>query len=112
MQAVISAIDAQTAAGTIEIGTAGMATLLVSMTLAKPSFTESGGVITLAGAPISANAAATGTGASARIKDGVGTVIVSGLTVGTSAADINLNSVSITTGQAVTLNSGTITHSP
>jgi hypothetical protein len=112
MNAVITAIDAQTAAGTIEIGTTGMAAVLVIIALSKPSFTESAGVITMAGAPKSANATVTGTAASARIKDGAGTIQVSGLTVGTSGADVNLASVAITSGQAVTLNSGTITHSP
>jgi hypothetical protein len=38
--------------------------------------------------------------------------VVTGLTVGTSGSDINLNSVSITNGQTVTLTSGTITHAP
>jgi hypothetical protein len=32
------------------------------------------------------------------------------LTVGTSASDINLDSVSITSGQTVTITSATITH--
>jgi hypothetical protein len=42
--------------------------------------------------------------------DGGGTAIVSGLTVGTSGQDINLNSTSITNGQTVTISTGTITH--
>jgi hypothetical protein len=41
--------------------------------------------------------------------DGGGTAIVSGLTVGTSGQDINLNSTSITNGQTVTISTGTIT---
>ena len=112
MTAAINAIDSQASPGTIEIGSAAMAAVLCTITLSKPSFTESGGVITMAGAPKSANATATGTAASARIKDGAGIVQVSGLTVGTSGSDINLSTVAITSGQAVTLNSGTITHSP
>ena len=112
MTAVITAIDAQTAAGTLEIGTATMALLLVSIPLAKPSFTESGGVITMATVPRTANATATGTAAAAQIKDGAGTIFVSGLTVGTTGTDIILSTTAITSGQAVTINSGTITHSP
>ena len=112
MQAVITAIDANAAPGFIEIGTAGMAAVLCSITLSKPSFTETGGVITMAGAPKSGVAGASGTAANARIKDGGGNIIVSGLTVGTSGSDINLNSVSITSGQTITLSSATITHSP
>jgi hypothetical protein len=112
MTAVVNAIDNNAAAAYIEIGTSGMAATLVTITLAKPSFTESGGVITMAGAPKSGTAGASGTAAAARIKDGGGGIQVSGLTVGTSGADINLNSVSITSGQTVTLSSGTITHAP
>ena len=63
------------------------------------------------GVPNAANATGTGTAAVARIKEGGGTTVLDGLTVGTSAADIILNSVSITTGQQVSISSGTITHS-
>jgi hypothetical protein len=35
---------------------------------------------------------------------------VTGLTVGTSGSDINLNSTSITSGGTVTISSATITH--
>ena len=113
MQAVITAIDSNASPATLEIGTAGMATTLVSITLAKPSFTESGGVITMSGVPKSGVAGANGTAAAARIKDGGGTNIqVTGLTVGTSASDIILNSTAISSGQTVTISSGTITHSP
>jgi hypothetical protein len=110
MAAVITAIDANASPGTIEIGTAGMAAVLATITLSKPSFTESGGVITMAGAPKSGIAAGTGTAAAARIKEGGGTSVVTGLTVGTSGCDINLNGVSIVSGQTVTLSSGTISH--
>jgi len=112
MQADISAIDANASPGVIEIGTTGMATVLVVITLAKPSFTESGGVLTMAGAPKSGTASNTGTAAAARIKDGGGNVVVSGLTVGVSGSDINLGSVSVASGQVVTLSSGTLTHAP
>jgi len=110
MNAVVTAIDAGTSFGVLEIGTAGFSTSLVSITLQKPSFTEASGVITAAGVPLSGTASATGTAAAARIKDSSGTIVVSGLTVGTSGTDVILNSTSITTGQTVTLTSGTITH--
>ena len=112
MQAVITAVDANAAPATLEIGTASMGAVLGIITLAKPSFTESGGVLTMAGAPKSGTASSTGTAAAARIKDGGGNVIVSGLTVGVSGSDINLGSVSVASGQQVTLSSGSITHSP
>ncbi len=111
MAAVIAAIDANASPAYMEIGTTGMASILATIPLSDPSFTESGGVITMAGAPKSDTAADnTGTAAEARIKDGGGNVIVSGLTVGTSGANINLNSVAIQAGQTVTITSGTITH--
>lgn len=111
MREVIDAIDAETDPGTLQIGTAGMAQVLVELELEKPSFTESGGVITMAGVPISGVAGASGTAAAARIRDGDDNDVVTGLTVGTSGAEVNLNSVDISSGQTVTLSSGTITHS-
>lgn len=110
MNSVITAIDAAVGNGYIEIGTAGMALVLVTIAFQKPSFTESGGVITMAGAPKSGIATGTGTAAAARIRTSVAADVITGLTVGVSGSDINLNSTSITTGQTVTLTSGTITH--
>jgi hypothetical protein len=110
MAAVITAIDVNAAPAKLEIGTAGMAQTLVSITLGDPSFSESGGVITMTGVPKSGTATQSGTAAAARIRDGGNTDVVTGLTVGTSGQDINLNSTSITNGQTVTISSGTITH--
>lgn len=112
MNAVIAQIDAGAGPGTLEIGTTGMGSVLAVLTLADPCGTASGGVLTFDFDPdISDNSANnTGTAAEARIKDSDGNVIISGLTVGTSGSDINLDSTSITTGQTVTLTSGTITH--
>jgi hypothetical protein len=112
MQAVITAIDVNASPALIEICTAAFASVIVTITLSDPSFTESGGVITMAGAPKSgvASLAGTNTAAVARIKDGGNNTIVNNLTVGTSGSDINLNSTSITQGQTVTLTSGTLTH--
>jgi hypothetical protein len=112
MTAVVNAIDNNAAAAYLEIGTASMAAVLVVITLSKPSFTEAAQAITMAGVPKSGTASATGTAAAARFKDGGGGIQVSGLTVGVSGSDINLNSVSITNGQTVTISSGTITHAP
>ena len=112
MQDVINAIDAQAGVGILEIGTAGMAAVLVVINFQKPSFSQASGVITALGAPLSGTATGTGTAASARIKDGAGTAQVTGLTVGTSGSDINLNNTSIAVGQTVTITSASITHSP
>lgn len=46
----------------------------------------------------------------AQIKDSGGTAEITGLTVGTSGADINLDNNNIDSGQDVTLTSATITH--
>jgi hypothetical protein len=58
----------------------------------------------------SVTASGTGTAAAARIKTSGGTSNLTGLTVGTSGSDINLDSTSITSGQTVTLSSATIQH--
>jgi len=110
MTAVLTALDAQSSFAYIEICSAAYAAVLVTVTLAKPSFTEGSQVLTIAGAPKSGVAGNTGTAAIARIKDSAGTVIAQGLTVGTSASDFNLNSTSITSGQTVTISTCTITH--
>jgi hypothetical protein len=112
MTAVRDAIDASATAGTLEIGTAAMASVLATFTLADPSGTISGAVLTLDFDPDISDTSAdnSGTAAAARIKNGDGTDIITGLTVGTSGTDIILDSVSITAGQTVTLTAGTITH--
>lgn len=111
MAAVISQIDAGAGASTLEIGTAAMGAVLATFTFADPSGTAASGVLTFDFDPdLEATASGTGTAAAAQIKDGDGTVVISGLTVGTSGTDIVLDSVSITSGQTVTLATGTITH--
>ena len=108
LSAVVTAIGT---AGKIEIGTAGMASVLAVIDLGNPAGTVSGGILTFSGFPRSDTSAdASGTAAAARIRDSGNTDIVTGLTVGTSAADIILDSVAITAGQTVTLNSASITH--
>lgn len=112
MSAVIAQIDAGAGPGTLEIGTTGFGSVLAAITLADPSGTAAAGVLTFDFDPdiSDTSANATGTAAEARIKDSNGTIVISGLTVGTSGADINLDSASITTGQTVTLTTGAITH--
>lgn len=109
LDAVTTAIGAS---GTLEIGTTGMATILATFNLNNPAAgAAASGVLTLSGFPKTASAGNGGTAAEARIRAGGSTDIVTGLTVGTAASDIILDSVSITGGQDVTLNSATITHS-
>ena len=105
-------------AGTLVIGTTGMASTLVTFTLDATPGTVSGSVLTFtnsgtaisSGNPKTAVASATGTAAAAQIKNNAGTVIVDGLTVGTSATDITINTTSISSGQTVNLTGATITH--
>lgn len=110
MTAVRDAIDAGASAGVLEIGTTSMASVLASITLADPCGSVSGGVLTFTMPQSDTSADATGTAAEARIKDSSGTVIISGLTVGTSGSNINLSSLAVTAGDTVTLSSATITH--
>jgi len=110
LNAVTTAIGAT---GVLEIGTAGMGTVLATIDLSNPAAAAaSGGVLTFSGFPKSDTSAdASGTAAAARIRTASGgTDIITGLTVSTSGADINLDSVSITIGQTVTINSASITH--
>ena len=108
LSAVVSQIGAT---GVLEIGTAGMASILATITLKATAGTAATGVLTFSGFPKSDTADATGTAAAARIRTAPGgTDIVTGLTVGTSGTDIVLDSVNITTGQTVTINSASITH--
>lgn len=109
LDAVVSQIGST---GVLEIGTAGMATVLATIALNATAGTSTGGVLTFSGFPKSDTSAdATGTAAAARIRTATaGTDIVTGLTVGTSGTDITLDNTSIATGQTVTINSATITH--
>ena len=109
MAAVVSQAGAS---AVLEIGTTGMGAVLATINLGNPiaGAATGAGVLTLSGFPRSDTSAdATGTAAAARIRAG-GTDIITGLTVGLSGADINLDSLSITSGQTVTLSSATITH--
>ena len=106
MQAVLTALGAS---GKLEIGTAGMASILAVMPLGSGG-SVSGAVWTLISGATSDTADNSGVAAEARIRTSGDVDIVTGLTVGTSEADLNLDSVNITAGQTVTINSATITH--
>jgi hypothetical protein len=109
--AVRDQIDAGSGPGVLQIGTAGMATVLADITLSDPSATAASGILTFSGFPKSDSAAnATGVAAAARIRDSAGTDVITGLTVGTSGTDIILDNTSINAGQTITINSATITH--
>jgi len=110
MTQVLNAIDGGAGAGYIEICSAAYAAVLATITLSDPCGTVGTQALTLTMPKSDTNADNTGTAAIARIKDSTGTIVVSGLTVSTSGADINLSSLAITAGDTVTLNSAVITH--
>lgn len=111
-------LDAVTTAvgtsGLLVIGTSalsGATGVLATITLAATmAGAASGGVLTFSGTPLSNAASATGTAAKAELRTSGGTVVASGLTVGTSSSDVIITNTSVTSGQTVTLTSATITH--
>lgn len=111
MNAVVTAMDAGAGNAILKIGTAGMGATLASITLAKPSATVASGVLTFSGLPKSATATGTGTAAAAQLTDSTGTVIVDGLTVGTSGTNIIIDNTNINVGQTINFNAtSTLTH--
>lgn len=114
LQAVADDIDGASNPGYLEICSASYAAVLATFTLARPCGTVApspGRVLGFDMPRTDSSADTSGTAAVARIKDGAGNVIVSGLTVGaTSGFDIVLSSTTITAGAPISLNSGTITH--
>lgn len=110
MSPVLSAIDAGTGAGKIKILTAADAVLATIPLAAAPSGTVSGDALTFGSMPRSATASATGTAAKAIITTGSDVTIVSGLTVGTSGTNVILDSVSINSGQTVSITAASLTH--
>jgi hypothetical protein len=107
LSAVVSEIGT---GGKLEIGTTGMASILATITLENTAGTVSGAVLTFSNFPKNVSAGNSGAAAAARIRKSDNTDIVTGLTVSTSGADINLDSTGITSGQTVTISSATITH--
>jgi hypothetical protein len=115
--AIKTAIDAGSGAGTIKIYTgsqpatpqdAATGTLLATISFGDPSFgAASSGVIT-ANAIAQVNASDTGTAGYARIADSDGNTVMD-VDVGTSGATINLNTTSIVSGGPVSITSATIT---
>lgn len=108
LTAVVTSIGAT---GVLEVGTTGMATVLFSVNLNNPAGTASGGVLTFSGFPKNTTATAAGTAAAARIRTATGgTNIVTGLTVGTSGADVIVNTTTVALSDPVQVTSATITH--
>lgn len=98
-------------AGSLVIGTTGMGATLATIALSATSFgAASGGVCTLSGTPLEGTASGTGTAAACQLKDGGGTVVITGTVTATGGGgDVTLVSTSITTGEVVRITSGTYT---
>lgn len=95
----------------LRIYTSAYGTQLVECVCSASAFAAaaSGGVLTL-NAISAGTASNTGTAAIARIYKSDGTTMVlEGLTVGTSGSNINLSNTSINSGDTVTISSATIT---
>lgn len=110
MTAVRDDIDSGASPGFIEICSSGFAAVLATITLADPCGSVSGDTLTFTMPQSDTSADNTGTAAVARIKESGGTVVVNNLTVGTSGANINLNSLALTSGGTVSLTSGSLVH--
>lgn len=93
----------------------GAQTLLATLTFSDPAFGAAsdgnpGGLLTASAITSDSSADATGTAAWFRIRaTGTGADDVADGDVGTSGADLNLNTTSITSGSAVSITSMTVT---
>jgi hypothetical protein len=110
LTAVLTALNAGSGPGQLRIYTAAYATLLVSIDLDETDDDVDDTVLALLADPSSAEAVASGTAAIARLTDSDGNVVAQGLTVGTSGADVVVDSTNVTSGQQFTVNSAVITH--
>lgn len=111
LQQVVNAIDAGPTNGVLRLLNAG-GTTLSSLSLARPCGVASGGVFTFSGMSlIDPAAAATDFATAARVEDGDGNTIISGLTVGMgSTSEIVMSPTNfITAGQTVAITAATIT---
>lgn len=104
---IATAIDAGAGAGLLRIydgvrpSTGGTATtLLAELTLSDPCGSVTSGVLTFSAITQDSSANATGTATWFRIVTSAGAFVLDG-SVGTSGADLNLISTSVTTGQPV-----------
>lgn len=110
LQVVADDIDAGSTNGWLRLLDLG-GTILSSFQLARPMGTVSGGVLTFNGLSlIDPAAAATGTAARARVEDGDGNIVISGLVVGGANPEIAMSpTYNIVAGQTLALTAATIT---
>ena len=102
-------VGSSDANGDLVIGTSGMGTTLAVLALSNPAFgAASTGVATANSITDDTSADDTGTAAAFILRDRDNTTVLTG-SVGTSGEDINLNTVSITSGDTVSITSLTAT---
>ena len=114
--AAVNAITALLNSGTIKIYTGSQpaedgsitGTLLATLTFGSTAFGASSGGTATANTITSGTAGNTGTAGYFALEESGGTVVATG-TCGTSGADLNLNSTSISSGATVSCSSFTIT---
>jgi hypothetical protein len=109
MTAVRDAIDAGSGSGKLKLYTSGDV-LLATLTLADPCGTVSGSALTFSVIASDTSADASGTIAKATITTSADAVVITGLTVGTSSADIIMPSVAVVSGAAVGMTSLVLNH--
>lgn len=115
MAAVVTAIGTS---GLLKLFAADGTTLLATFTLAATAgdtATTPGTLILndqngAATGILNTTASAAGTAALAKIQTSTSTDIITGLTVGTTGTDLILDNNVLTSGQAITITTGTITH--
>lgn len=113
MTAVVTTIGTS---GKLKLFTSADA-LLATFTLASTAGTVTNGVLTFSdqnGATagiLNTTASGAGTATKATVTTSADVDVITGLTVGTSGADVNMDNNVLTIGQAITANSGTISHS-
>lgn len=95
--------------GTLEILTAADA-VLATFGLSTGGGTVAGDIWTITFDASTVAAGAAGTAAKAQIKTAGGSAHLTGLTVGTTGADIIIDNTSIASGQNVTISAATIQH--
>lgn len=112
MNAVVTAIGTS---GKLKLFTAGDV-LLATFALAATAGTVSGAVLTFSDANgatagiLNTTASTAGTATKATVTTSADVDVITGLTVGTSATDLVLDNNVLASGQAITINSATITH--
>lgn len=110
-----SVIDIRTGAQPADPDTAATGTLLATLTFSDPAFGAAtdgnpGGLLTASAITDDSSADATGTAGYFRIRaTGTGADDVADGEVGTSGADLNMNTTSITSGSTVSITSMTVT---